>query len=153
MSDVADLDQTLTVGDDTYTVRFTHGALVHAEKLTGKSVPHLAMAVGVALVNQDFSFDLTSKLACAGLEGARRKHQMGGKRWTPDATEDLLDDAQDFVSVADPVYSAFDAAVQRWFPEWADNLDESDPTRAAGAGTGSTPPDSEQDSPTETSGD
>lgn len=149
------LDQEVTVGDTTYTVRFTLSALTLAERWIGSTVPELAMKSGLALATRNFPFDLTVRLAAAGLEGARRKHQLGGQQWTVAKVEDLLDDAEDFVTVAQPVFEAFDAACLRWFPEWAeaDEADEVDPQMAAGAGIGSTPPDSEQDSPTETSGD
>jgi hypothetical protein len=149
VSDVATLDQTLTVGEQDLTVRFTMSALTMAERLVGSTVPEIAMQASIAIATRNFPFDLTVKLACAGLEGARRKHRFGGQQWTATKVEDLLDDADDFVTVAEPVFVALDAAVQRWFPEWGD---EADPQMAAGVGTDSTPQESEPESTPDGSG-
>lgn len=140
------MDAELTVGDSTYIIRFTHSALVHAEKLTRRNVAELS----VQLATGQFGMTEVQALVCAGLEGARRKLRLGGKPWTPEPVSDLLDDVAEFSDVADPVVEAWDAAMRRWFPE---ESEPADPQPAAGTSSDSSEPPSEQGSAPTSSGD
>jgi hypothetical protein len=131
-------DVELTVGDTTYLLRFTHSALVQAEKLTGENIQQLALK----LFARQFGFAEIAALTCAGLEGARRKLRLGGQPWTAQKVSDLLDDADDFDQIAGPVSDAFEAALRRWFPAEQEPADP--PPTAAGTGTTSSEPPSEQ---------
>lgn len=130
-------DFELQVDGRTYLLRYTNTALSLAEKYTGKSVMVLAFTLAAGQV----TFTEMIGLTCAGLEGARRKLRMGGSQWTPDSTADLLEDADDFDTVADPVTQAFNAAMTRWFPV---KEEPEDPPTAAGTGTDSSEPPASQ---------
>jgi hypothetical protein len=133
------MDTELVINGESYPVRFTNSALVQAEKWTGKNVQQLA----ILLFSGQFGFTEITALAGAGLEGARRKLRLGGKPWTLQDATDLLDDADDFDTIAGPVAEAFRAALSRWFPEEQEPADP--PPPAAGTGTDSSEPPSEQD--------
>jgi hypothetical protein len=127
-------DIELHIGEATYLLRFTNSAIAHAEKLTGKTGPQLALL----LLGGQFGFRELTALTCAGLEGARRKLRLGGKPWTYEQVAELLDDADDFDTVAVPLVDAYEAAMRRWFPP--EEEPEGPPTAAGDGTTSSEPP-------------
>jgi hypothetical protein len=139
------LEASFDIDGDVYTVRFTHSALVKAEKLAGSPIQQLALKVWAGQAG----FSEMLALTCAGLEGHRRKQRLGGREWTPDRTAELLDGAADFDTFALPVAEAFNATLRRWFPE---ENEPADPPKAAGTGTSSSEPPSEPDSTQPSSG-
>jgi hypothetical protein len=139
------LDTPITIDGDDFRLRYTHTALSMAEKLTGKTMPHLA----AVLFGGGASMTDVACLVCAGLEGARLKYRYGGKPWTLQATLDLLDAADSFDSYAKPVADCLDATLARWFPQ---EQEPSDPQKAAGNGTTNSEPPSEQASTSTGSG-
>ena len=128
-------DAELVIGDATYIIRFTNSALAHVEKLSGQTVTQFALQV----MGGNVGFDMLTNLTFAGLEGARRKLRMGGKPWTKEQVADLLDDADNFDAVADPVIDALSAALERWFPPEQES-GEGPPTAAGDGTTNSEPP-------------
>ena len=125
-------------------IRFTNTAIALAERSTGKTTPELYAHFAAGM----FGFDLLNRVCRAGLEGARLKNRTGGKEWKLADVESLIEDAVEdgatFDQVAEVVVEAFNAALARWFPKEDDEASE-DPPTAAGDGTTSFEPPSEQD--------
>jgi uncharacterized protein (DUF2336 family) len=134
-------ERTLTIADEDYTVLFTWTALADAEQMLGVKTPMLP----IVLASGSYGFREVLALTTAGLEGARRKLNMGGRPWTPQKVGEVLEDADSLESVASVVAEALDEAVRRWFP--ADEEAGEDPK----ASTGTTPsgePSAQESAPT-----
>ena len=130
--------------EDEPPIRFTNTAIALAERSTGKTTPELYAHFAAGM----FGFDLLNRVTRAGLEGARLKNRTGGKEWKLADVESLIEDAVDagdttFDQVAEVVVEAFNASLARWFPKDEDEAE--DPPTAAGDGTTSFEPPSEQD--------
>ncbi len=139
---MADPRQTLHLPvKDEPPLRFTNTAIAMAERLTQKTVPQLA----AHLYGGAFGIDTLNRVALAGLEGARLKNRTGGREFKLSQVEELIEDAIDdgatFDDIASPVMDAFTAALERWFPE---EQEPADPPTAAGTGTNSAEPPSDQ---------
>jgi hypothetical protein len=129
--------------EDEPPIRFTNTAIAMAERLTQKTTPQ----IGAHLFTGQYGVDMLNRIALAGLEGARLKNRTGGKEWKLSQVESLIDDAYDdgvgFDEVGAVVVDAFKAACERL--GLIEEEPSEDPPPAAGTGTNSAEPPSEQE--------